>query len=206
MSENFPFKTQLPKEGKMPRRLRFAPPGYWLHLTQLGTNKQPVFTPDEGPPSFPHLLRHAQRRAPSSGSRLQLDDQSLSPRRRRRPERCHLALYDGLRRIERRPRLLLPLGRCLRLVLRPRSSRHSQVGVTKAHRWLDLHQFPQRWPTPAPTPADREGEPRDPHSPRSRRPPPGHAPGLRLRYRRLHREPRAHPPDPAPRSAPRPAS
>ena len=31
----------------MPRRLRFAPPGYWLHLTQRGNNKQPVFTADE---------------------------------------------------------------------------------------------------------------------------------------------------------------
>ena len=28
----------------MPRRLRFAPPGYWLHLTQRGNNKQPVFS------------------------------------------------------------------------------------------------------------------------------------------------------------------
>jgi len=31
----------------MPRRLRFAPPGYWLHLTQRGDNKQPVFIADE---------------------------------------------------------------------------------------------------------------------------------------------------------------
>ena len=31
----------------MPRRLRFAPPGYWLHLTQRGNNKQPVFTADQ---------------------------------------------------------------------------------------------------------------------------------------------------------------
>ena len=30
----------------MPRRLRFAPPGYWLHLTQRGNNKQPVFSTD----------------------------------------------------------------------------------------------------------------------------------------------------------------
>ena len=28
----------------MPRRLRFAPPGYWLHLTQRGNNQQPVFS------------------------------------------------------------------------------------------------------------------------------------------------------------------
>ena len=25
----------------MPRRLRFAPPGYWLHLTQRGNHKLP---------------------------------------------------------------------------------------------------------------------------------------------------------------------
>ena len=30
----------------MPRRLRFAPPGYWLHLTQRGNDKQPLFTAD----------------------------------------------------------------------------------------------------------------------------------------------------------------
>ena len=30
----------------MPRRLRFAPPGYWLHLTQRGNNKQSVFPTD----------------------------------------------------------------------------------------------------------------------------------------------------------------
>ena len=28
----------------MARRLRFAPPGYWLHLTQRGNNQQPVFS------------------------------------------------------------------------------------------------------------------------------------------------------------------
>ena len=34
----------------MPPRLRFAPPStgcYWLHLTQRGNNKQPVFTADQ---------------------------------------------------------------------------------------------------------------------------------------------------------------
>ena len=81
----------------MPPRLRFAPPStgcYWLHLTQRGTNKQPRIYCRPGPPSFPHPGRHAQRRAPSSGRRLHLNDQSLSPRRRRRPDRCHLARHD----------------------------------------------------------------------------------------------------------------
>jgi len=31
----------------MPRGLRFASPGYWLHLTQRDNNKQPVLSADE---------------------------------------------------------------------------------------------------------------------------------------------------------------
>jgi len=40
----------------MRRRLRFAPPSYWLHLTQRGNNKQPVFTADEDPHHFLTLV------------------------------------------------------------------------------------------------------------------------------------------------------
>ena len=40
----------------MPRRLRFSPPGYWLHLTQRGNNKQPVFTADENRHHFLTLV------------------------------------------------------------------------------------------------------------------------------------------------------
>ena len=40
----------------MPRRLRFAPPGYWLHLTQRGNNKQSVFAADEDRHHFLNLV------------------------------------------------------------------------------------------------------------------------------------------------------
>ena len=40
----------------MARRLRFAPPGYWLHLTQRGNNKQPVFSSDADRQYFLGLL------------------------------------------------------------------------------------------------------------------------------------------------------
>ncbi len=29
--------------GTMPRKNRFAPPGYWLHITQRGNDRQRVF-------------------------------------------------------------------------------------------------------------------------------------------------------------------
>jgi len=40
----------------MPRRLRFAPPSFWLHLTQRGNNEQPVFTADEDRHNFLTLV------------------------------------------------------------------------------------------------------------------------------------------------------
>ena len=40
----------------MARRLRFAPPGYWLHLTQRGNNQQPVFSIDADRQYFLGLL------------------------------------------------------------------------------------------------------------------------------------------------------
>jgi putative transposase len=38
------------------RRLRFAPPGYWLHLTQRGNNRQKTFTSDADREFFLNLL------------------------------------------------------------------------------------------------------------------------------------------------------
>ena len=47
----------------MPRRLRFAPPGYWLHLTQRGNNKQPVFSTDADRQHFLTLVeQHSEER------------------------------------------------------------------------------------------------------------------------------------------------
>ena len=47
----------------MPRRLRFAPPGYWLHLTQRGNNKQPVFSTDADRQRFLDLVeQHSEER------------------------------------------------------------------------------------------------------------------------------------------------
>ena len=47
----------------MPRRLRFAPPGYWLHLTQRGNNKQSVFSTDADRQHFLDLVeQHSEER------------------------------------------------------------------------------------------------------------------------------------------------
>ena len=47
----------------MPRRLRFAPPGYWLHLTQRGNNKQSVFSTDADRQRFLDLVeQHSEER------------------------------------------------------------------------------------------------------------------------------------------------
>ena len=47
----------------MPRRLRFAPPGYWLHLTQRGNNRQPVFSTDADQQHFLDLVeQHSEER------------------------------------------------------------------------------------------------------------------------------------------------
>ena len=54
----------------MPRRLRFAPPGYWLHLTQRGNNKQPVFSTDSDRQRFLDLAeqpRHRRRNLATAG-------------------------------------------------------------------------------------------------------------------------------------------
>ena len=40
----------------MPRKPRFAPPGYSLHITQRGNNRQPVFTTDADHHHFLNLL------------------------------------------------------------------------------------------------------------------------------------------------------
>ncbi len=40
----------------MPRRNRFAPPGYWLHLTQRGNYRQTVFSSDADREHFLTLL------------------------------------------------------------------------------------------------------------------------------------------------------
>jgi len=40
----FAPEIHLSTEAQMPRRLRFAPPGYSLHLTQRGNNQQTVFS------------------------------------------------------------------------------------------------------------------------------------------------------------------
>jgi len=40
-------RRQSPSTSSSANRLRFAPPGYWLHFTKRGDNKQPVFTAGE---------------------------------------------------------------------------------------------------------------------------------------------------------------
>ncbi len=99
---------------------------------------------------------------------------------------CSLANRSPLRGVERRPRPPRPLRRCLPLGHLPALIvAVSNLSGAKAPGWLDVDQFQQRRPTPGSTPAEREGEPRHPHSPRSRRPPPQNSPGLRPRFRYL---------------------
>ena len=50
----------------MPRKPRFAPPGYPLHLTQRGNYRQQVFFSDEDRTEFLTLLDHHADRARSS--------------------------------------------------------------------------------------------------------------------------------------------
>ena len=40
----------------MPRKNRFAPPGYWLHITQRGNDRQRVFRSDADRQYFLDLL------------------------------------------------------------------------------------------------------------------------------------------------------
>ena len=40
----------------MPRKNRFAPPGYWLHITQRGNDRQRVFLSDADRQYFLDLL------------------------------------------------------------------------------------------------------------------------------------------------------
>ncbi len=48
----------------MPRKARFAPPGYWLHLTQRGNNQQRIFASDADRQYFLQLLEtHSEQRA-----------------------------------------------------------------------------------------------------------------------------------------------
>jgi len=42
----------------MARRLRFAPPGYWLHITQRGNNQQKIFTSDADRHHFLSLVEN----------------------------------------------------------------------------------------------------------------------------------------------------
>ncbi len=47
----------------MPRKLRFAPPGFWLHLTQRGNNQQTVFSTQADRHHFLGLLKqHSEER------------------------------------------------------------------------------------------------------------------------------------------------
>ena len=47
----------------MPRKARFAPPGYWLHLTQRGNNQQRIFASDADRQYFLRLLEtHSEQR------------------------------------------------------------------------------------------------------------------------------------------------
>ena len=47
----------------MPRRLRFASLGYWLHLTQRGNDQQPVFSADADRQHFLDLIeQHSEER------------------------------------------------------------------------------------------------------------------------------------------------
>ena len=48
----------------MPRKNRFAPPGYWLHITQRGNDRQRVFLCDADRQYFLDLLAaRSQERA-----------------------------------------------------------------------------------------------------------------------------------------------
>ena len=48
----------------MPRKARFAPPGYWLHLTQRGNNQQRIFASHADRQYFLQLLEtHSEQRA-----------------------------------------------------------------------------------------------------------------------------------------------
>lgn len=48
----------------MPRKQRFAPPGYWLHLTQRGNKQHRIFTTDADRHHFLQLLEiHSEQRA-----------------------------------------------------------------------------------------------------------------------------------------------
>lgn len=48
----------------MPRKQRFAPPGYWLHLTQRGNKQHRIFTTDADRQYFLQLLEtHSEQRA-----------------------------------------------------------------------------------------------------------------------------------------------
>ena len=81
----------------MPRRLRFAPPGYWLHLTQRGNNKQSVVSTDTDRQHFLDLVeQHSEERevrvaaytlisnSPVGATQHQGDQQSLNQNRRAR--------------------------------------------------------------------------------------------------------------------------
>ena len=64
----------------MPRRLRFAPPGYWLHLTQRGNNKPSVFSTDADRQHFLDLVeQHSEERDVRGNDRIH----GVAPFRRR---------------------------------------------------------------------------------------------------------------------------
>ena len=52
----FASKTHYSLEALMPRKNRFAPPGYGLHITQRGNDRQRVFLSDADRQYFLDLL------------------------------------------------------------------------------------------------------------------------------------------------------
>ena len=66
INEIFPLRNPLLDGGTkttLARRNRFAPPGYWLHLTQRGNYRQSVFSSDADREHFLSLLEtHSEER------------------------------------------------------------------------------------------------------------------------------------------------
>ena len=62
INENHGRENTLSNAGPMSRKNRFAPPGYWLHITQRGNDKQRVLTPIKGIlwRSWPFAVRSAR--------------------------------------------------------------------------------------------------------------------------------------------------
>ena len=79
----------------MPRRLRFAPPGYWLHLTQRGNNQQSVFSTDADQQHFLDLVeQHSEERDARVAAYTLMSNHFPLGRGWRLPG-CDLKLHDG---------------------------------------------------------------------------------------------------------------